>query len=106
MRSLQVFNAENNPDLAWPPKNIMTQPLDVILKYMRGFAFKNLVNNKENSDVTLLLEKQPIYAHRALLAHRFPFLKKQFDPSKNHQEIVLEGVSPSLFCLLLEYMVF
>lgn len=105
MRSLQIFNAENNETLLWPPKSVMTQPLDVIIKYMKAFAFKNLVNNKENSDVTFIVEDRIVYAHRALLYNRFPYFSNKFDVKLEKQEFVVKDTQYSLFILLLEYMV-
>jgi hypothetical protein len=105
MRSLQVFNSDHNPNLNWPPKSVMSQPFSVIIKFLRGFAFKNLVNNKENSDVTFIVDNDKIYCHRSLLSSRSPFFNKQFDPSKSYQEILIENVPKDLFFLVLEYMV-
>jgi hypothetical protein len=104
MRSLQVFNTQGN-EIVWPPKSVMSLPLASIIKYLRGFAFKNLVNNQENSDIVFVVEDNTIHAHRALLYNRFPFFSAEFDPKLSKQEIIVKDTSYSLFILLLEVMV-
>ena len=71
-----------------------------------AFAFKNYLNNKENSDICFVVEDRNLYAHRAILWSRKPnFLEKEFDDSLEYQTIPIANVSYNNFYKIIEFIV-
>lgn len=68
---------------------------------------KKLVNNEEFSDVIFQVEDQPIYAHRAVLVQRSAHFSAMFRSGMREateRKVVIQGVSFSVFLLLMEYI--
>lgn len=66
-----------------------------------------LVNDEEFSDVTFMVENEPIYAHRAILAHRSEHFAAMFRSGMREsveRVINIPNVSKVTFLLLLEYL--
>ena len=67
-----------------------------------------MVNDDEFSDVTFMVEDQPIYAHRALLAQRCEHFAAMFRSgmreSADKAVIPIPNMSRAVFMLLLEYI--
>ncbi|ESP00327.1 hypothetical protein LOTGIDRAFT_225923 [Lottia gigantea] len=88
-------------------------------KVMRGdisnFAIqmKKMVNSKENSDIKFMIgpNKQPMYAHRCILASRCAVFKAMFSEqvgNNKHKDkdvpLVLTETSPEVFLAMLEFI--
>merc|ERR1719316_1667414 len=70
---------------------------------------RQLCNNPTFSDVTFLVENQPVYATRAHLAARSEHFRALFyggmrESSGHEEEIVLPDIAHPVFCQLLEYI--
>jgi RCC1 and BTB domain-containing protein len=66
-----------------------------------------LVNDEEFSDVTFLVDNQPIYAHRAILAQRCEHFSAMFRSGMREsieRTILIPNISRQVFLLLLEYV--
>ena len=66
-----------------------------------------LVNDEEFSDVTFLVEDQPIYAHRAILAQRCDHFAAMFRSGMreaSERMVPIPDISRKVFLLLLEYI--
>lgn len=66
-----------------------------------------LVNDEEFSDVTFLVEDQPVYAHRAILAQRCEHFAAMFRSGMREsveRMVPIPEMSRSVFLLLLEYI--
>ena len=68
---------------------------------------KNLVNDAEFSDVAFLIENEPIYAHKAILAQRSEHFAAMFRSGmreSTERTIPIPNISRAVFLLLLEYL--
>ena len=69
---------------------------------------KEMVNDDEYSDVTFIVEGQPVYAHRAVLAKRSDHFAAMFRSgmreSEEGAEIPIPTISRLVFLLILEYL--
>jgi len=66
-----------------------------------------LVNDEEFSDVTFVVEDQPIYAHRAILAQRCEHFAAMFRSGfreSTEKEVSIPNIARPVFLLLLEYI--
>eukprot|EP00536_Pseudo-nitzschia_multiseries_P017830 jgi/Psemu1/264537/estExt_Genewise1Plus.C_18540006 len=66
-----------------------------------------LVNDEEFSDITFLVEDQPIYAHRAILAQRCEHFAAMFRSGMRESlepTVPMVDISRTVFLLLLEYI--
>eukprot|EP00339_Tiarina_fusa_P026374 CAMPEP_0117080634 /NCGR_PEP_ID=MMETSP0472-20121206/56880_1 /TAXON_ID=693140 ORGANISM="Tiarina fusus, Strain LIS" /NCGR_SAMPLE_ID=MMETSP0472 /ASSEMBLY_ACC=CAM_ASM_000603 /LENGTH=577 /DNA_ID=CAMNT_0004808331 /DNA_START=392 /DNA_END=2125 /DNA_ORIENTATION=+ len=66
-----------------------------------------LVNDEEFSDVTFLVEDQPVYAHRAILAQRCDHFAAMFRSGMREsveRMVPIPDISRQVFILLLEYI--
>lgn len=66
-----------------------------------------LVNDEEFSDVTFLVEDQPVYAHRAILAQRCDHFAAMFRSGMREsveRMVPIPDISRQVFLLLLEYI--
>jgi RCC1 and BTB domain-containing protein len=66
-----------------------------------------MVNNEEFSDVTFLVENEPVYAHRVILAHRCDHFAAMFRSGMRESTerfIPIPNISKQVFLLLLEYL--
>jgi RCC1 and BTB domain-containing protein len=66
-----------------------------------------LVNDEEFSDVTFLVEDQPVYAHRAILAQRCDHFAAMFRSGMREsveRMVPIQDISRQVFLLLLEYI--
>ncbi|KAL7556435.1 hypothetical protein ACA910_020346 [Epithemia clementina (nom. ined.)] len=77
----------------------------VTLSYRQ--QMKTMVNEEEYSDVTFLIENEPIYAHRAILAQRCEPFGAMFRSGMREsveRVIPIPNVRRAVFLLLLEYL--
>mmetsp|Transcript_14369 Transcript_14369/g.16473 ORF Transcript_14369/g.16473 Transcript_14369/m.16473 type:complete len:593 (+) Transcript_14369:270-2048(+) len=68
---------------------------------------RGLVNDDEFSDVTFIVEDQPVYAHRAILAQRCEHFAAMFRSGfreSTERNITIPNTSKQVFLLLLEYV--
>jgi len=68
---------------------------------------RDLVNDEEFADVTFLIENEPVYAHRAILAQRSDHFSAMFRSGMREsveKTIAIPNVSKTVFLLLLEYI--
>lgn len=68
---------------------------------------RGLVNDDEFSDVTFLIENEPIYAHKAILAQRSQHFAAMFRSGmreSSERTIPIPNISRTVFLLLLEYL--
>mmetsp|Transcript_21486 Transcript_21486/g.30089 ORF Transcript_21486/g.30089 Transcript_21486/m.30089 type:complete len:607 (+) Transcript_21486:80-1900(+) len=68
---------------------------------------RDLVNDDEYSDVTFIIDNQPVYAHRSILAHRCDHFAAMFRSGMREsveREISIPNVSKEVFLLLMEYL--
>lgn len=68
---------------------------------------KNMIDDDEFSDVTFLLESQPVYAHRAILAQRCDHFAAMFRSGmreSTERSITIPNIRKPVFLLLLEYI--
>jgi BTB/POZ domain/BTB And C-terminal Kelch len=66
-----------------------------------------LVNDEEFADVTFLVEDQPVYAHRAVLAQRCDHFAAMFRSGMREsveRKVPIADISRQVFLLLLEYI--
>mmetsp|Transcript_53125 Transcript_53125/g.60193 ORF Transcript_53125/g.60193 Transcript_53125/m.60193 type:complete len:609 (-) Transcript_53125:2595-4421(-) len=66
-----------------------------------------MVNDEEFSDVTFLVEDQPVYAHRAILAQRCDHFAAMFRSGMREsveRTVPIADISMNVFLLLLEYI--
>jgi RCC1 and BTB domain-containing protein len=66
-----------------------------------------LVNDEEFSDITFMIENEPIYAHRAILAQRCDHFAAMFRSGMREsveRVIPIPNISKQVFLLLLEYI--
>jgi RCC1 and BTB domain-containing protein len=66
-----------------------------------------LVNDEEFSDVTFMIENEPVYAHRAILAQRCEHFAAMFRSGMREsleRVIPMPNISKPVFLLLLEYI--
>jgi len=66
-----------------------------------------MINDSEYSDVTFILEDQPIFAHKSILSSRCEIFAAMFRSGMREsveREIHLPNESRSIFILLLEYI--
>jgi hypothetical protein len=66
-----------------------------------------LVNDEEYSDVTFVVEDQPVYAHRAILAQRCDHFAAMFRSGMREsveRMVPIQDISRQVFLLLLEYI--
>lgn len=70
-------------------------------------AFASAVNDQDYADVVFLVERQPIYAHRIILAQRCEFFRTMFASGMRESiqnEIPVPDVRREVFLLLLRYL--
>jgi len=68
---------------------------------------RTLVNDEEFSDVTFMVEDQPVYAHRAILAQRCDHFAAMFRSGMREsveRTVPIADISMNVFLLLLEYI--
>jgi RCC1 and BTB domain-containing protein len=68
---------------------------------------RGLINDDEFSDVTFMLEGEPVYAHRAILAQRCEHFAAMFRSGmreSTEHTITMPNMSKRIFLLLLEYI--
>lgn len=68
---------------------------------------RGLVNDDEFSDVTFLIENEPVHAHRAILAQRCEHFAAMFRSGMREsveRTIAIPSISKTVFLLLLEYI--
>jgi RCC1 and BTB domain-containing protein len=66
-----------------------------------------LVNDEEFADLVFIVEDQPVYAHRAILAHRCEHFAAMFRSGfreSTERTVVMPNTSRQVFLLLLEYI--
>merc|ERR1712127_1109032 len=66
-----------------------------------------MVDNEEYSDVTFIVENQPVYAHRTILAGRCEHFAAMFRSGMREsveREIPIPNISKVVFLLLMEYL--
>jgi RCC1 and BTB domain-containing protein len=67
----------------------------------------SMVNDEEFSDLTFMIENEPIYAHRAIISKRSDTFAAMFRSGmreSTERVITLPNISKSTFLLLLEYL--
>ena len=87
------------------PSSAEYSVVPVTLSYRQHF--RALVNDEEYSDVTFLIENEPVHAHRAILAQRCePFAAMFRSGMRESVErvIAIPNVRKKVFLLLLEYL--
>ena len=68
---------------------------------------RGLVNDEEFSDVTFMVENEPVYAHRAILAQRSEHFAAMFRSGfreSTERDIAILDMSRPVFLLLMEYL--
>ena len=68
---------------------------------------KSMVNDEEYSDVTFMIDKEPVYAHRAILAQRCEPFSAMFRSGMREsveKVIPIPNIRRPVFLLLLEYL--
>lgn len=68
---------------------------------------RGLVNDEEFADVTFLIDNEPVYAHRAILAQRCEHFAAMFRSGFREsveKMITIPNISKTVFLLLLEYI--
>jgi len=82
-----------------------TNSVPVTTAYMQDM--RDMVNDEEYSDVTFLVDDQPVYAHRAILARRCEHFAAMFRSGMREsleREIRIPNVPRPVFLLLMEYV--
>jgi len=82
-----------------------TNSVPVTTAYMQDM--RDMVNDEEYSDVTFLVDDQPVYAHRAILARRCEHFAAMFRSGMREsleREIRIPNVPRPVFLLLMEYL--
>mmetsp|Transcript_24145 Transcript_24145/g.66907 ORF Transcript_24145/g.66907 Transcript_24145/m.66907 type:complete len:608 (-) Transcript_24145:79-1902(-) len=73
-------------------------------------ALRSMINDKEHSDVTFLVENETIHAHRAILVRRCKMFATMFrlgmrESNQQQQEpIPIPGLTKKIFLLILEFL--
>ena len=66
-----------------------------------------MINDSEYSDVTFILEDQPVYAHKSVLSNRCEIFAAMFRSGMREsveREIQLPNISRSIFLMFLEFI--
>eukprot|EP00522_Entomoneis_paludosa_P013797 CAMPEP_0172446280 /NCGR_PEP_ID=MMETSP1065-20121228/5912_1 /TAXON_ID=265537 /ORGANISM="Amphiprora paludosa, Strain CCMP125" /LENGTH=192 /DNA_ID=CAMNT_0013197353 /DNA_START=216 /DNA_END=794 /DNA_ORIENTATION=- len=70
-------------------------------------ALLNALNDEEYSDVTFIVEGQPVYGHKIILIQKCEYFRSMFGSGlreSTEKEIVLPKAQKGAFMLLLEYL--